>query len=38
MFDFTDFEEWLFYQAYKDQYEIEQEHLRHIVYMEDNEN
>ena len=32
MFDFTDFEEFLFYQQLKEQYEIEREQLKNICY------
>ena len=34
MFDFTDFEEMLFYQQLKDQEEIEREQLNNISYVE----
>ena len=33
MFDFTDLEEWLFYQQLKDQEEIEREQLKNISYV-----
>ena len=34
MFDFSDLEEWMFYQQLKDQEEIEREQLNNISYVE----